>query len=212
MDQLVPGLLLLCAGLVSWHFYRRYRRSRRARLIDRYPFPGGLRQKILGQYPHLSEAQSHQVLAGLREYFHLCHASGGRLVSMPSQAVDSAWHEFILHTRQYQAFCDRAFGRFLHHCPAEAMRSATVAQEGIKRAWKLSCQRERIAPRSPQHLPLLFALDAQLAIPDGFHYALDCRARNAAAYCAGHIGCGSGCGGAGCGADSGSGCSSCGGD
>jgi hypothetical protein len=36
---------------------------------------------------------------------------------MPSYAVDEAWHGFILCTARYSAFCDRAYGRFLHHHP-----------------------------------------------------------------------------------------------
>jgi hypothetical protein len=62
-------------------------------------------------------------------------------------------------------------------------------------------------------LPLLFVLDSELNIPDGFHYSLICQARDASGYCAGHIGCGSGCGSSsGCSSGGGSGCSSCGGD
>ena len=36
---------------------------------------------------------------------------------MPSKAVDEAWHEMILMTREYTEFCQRAFGRYLHHLP-----------------------------------------------------------------------------------------------
>ncbi len=125
---------------------------------------------------------------------------------MPSQAVDDAWHEFILFTRQYQRFCDRSLGHFLHHTPAEAMRTPTEAQDGIKRAWRLSCQREGIDPKAPASLPRLFALDALLGIAGGFVYQLDCLAgaRTGSGFCAGHIGCGGGCGGSsGCGGDGG---------
>ncbi len=51
---------------------------------------------------------------------------------MPSQVVDDAWHEFILFTRAYQQYCNKALGRYLHHTPAEAMDSPTIAQEGNK--------------------------------------------------------------------------------
>ncbi|MBE1188306.1 hypothetical protein IH740_25820, partial [Escherichia coli] len=47
------------------------------------------------------------------------------------------------------------------------------AQEGIQRAWKLACRREGIDPLNPTRLPLLFALDTELAIADGFRYALN---------------------------------------
>ena len=85
-------------------------------------------------------------------------------MSMPSQAVDVAWHEFILFTRKYEYFCGKALGRFLHHPPAEAMRSPTSAQAGIKTAWRLSCLREGMQPRAAHRLPLLFAIDAQLRV------------------------------------------------
>ncbi len=102
------------------------------------------------------------MLQGLREYFLLCHRAGQRMVAMPSQAVDVVWHEFILFTRAYQGFCRRALGRFLHHVPAEAMRTPTDAQDGIKRAWRLACHREGLDPKTPERLPLIFALDAML--------------------------------------------------
>lgn len=44
--------------------------------------------------------------------------SGQPLV--PSPAVDTGWHTFILYTQHYAAFCDRVAGRFLHHVPDDA--------------------------------------------------------------------------------------------
>jgi hypothetical protein len=152
-------------------------------------------------------------LKGLKEYFHIANMANKQFVSMPSQVVDIAWHEFILFTVKYQNFCSKAFSRFLHHVPAESMRTPTMAQEGIKRAWQLSCKREKINPEAPSKLPILFRLDAALNIPNGFVYKKDCKSSAGDGFCASHIGCGSGSG-----ADSGghgcsSGCSGgCGGD
>ncbi|BFM14729.1 hypothetical protein R50073_09120 [Maricurvus nonylphenolicus] len=204
----------IIAALFAWAIYRSYRRSQIAKrevLIDTYQFPTTIKNKVAEKYPHLNEKDTEMVMRGLREYFHLCNIAGKRMVSMPSQAVDVAWHEFILFTRKYEFFCDKALGRFLHHTPAEAMESPTVAQAGIKTAWKISCFREDIEPKAATKLPLLFAMDAKLDIPDGFKYSLNCQKAGSNNYCAGHIGCGSGCGG-GCGGDS-SGCGGgCGGD
>lgn len=209
--------LILLTGLALFFGYRGYRRhltAKREELIDAYRFPRTITEKLRKTYPHLDDEQAAMVIRGLREYFHLCNIAGRSMVSMPSQAVDVAWHEFILFTRQYKVFCAKALGRFLHHTPAEAMMSRTAAQQGIKRAWKISCHRENIAPRAPAQLPILFALDAQLNIPDGFRYSPNCKTPGNTNYCAGHIGCSSGCGG-GCAGDSGgdSGCGGgCGGD
>lgn len=180
---------------------------KRALVIDQYTFPQRLSETLAKTYPQLSRTQIEQVIVALREYFHVCLLAGDKPVSMPSQAVDVAWHELILFTRQYEQFCQNAFGRFLHHTPAEAMESTTVAQEGIKRAWRFACEREKISPDRPSRLPLLFALDAELGIADGFKYSLNCQTSNNDGFCASHIGCGScsscssgGCG-SGCGSD-----------
>jgi hypothetical protein len=197
--KLLVGLLFvgLVAAMILW--WRRALHRQRVDFIENYPYAKFLDARLAARRPELGAAQRRQVFEALRDYFQLCHQAKKRLVAMPSQVVDDAWHEFILFTRQYQQFCQRGLGRFLHHTPAEAMRSPTDAQEGIKRAWRLACRRDGIDPRAPQSLPLLFALDAMLGIAGGFTYRLDCLAAAQAgagsAYCAGHIGCGGGCSG-----------------
>lgn len=220
MDTLFIAVVLAVVVIVVIRISRKNRAKQRSVLIDSYEFPARIRKKVAATYPHLDDQQVDQVIDGLREYFHVCNIAGKRMVSMPSQAVDVAWHEFILFTKHYQVFCSKALGRFLHHTPAEAMSSPTMAQTGIKNAWRITCTREQIDPKTPDRLPLLFAMDAALAIPDGFTYALNCKASDYQPghypYCASHIGCSSGCsGGGGEGSDIGgdAGCGGgCGGD
>ena len=211
---MIKVVIALAALGLLWLIWRRWSARRRAAFIDRYPFTGILDQRLAARRPELTPDQRAEVFAGLRDYFQICQRAGRRLVAMPSQAVDDAWHEFILFTRQYAQFCRSAFGRFLHHTPAEAMRSPTQASDGIKRTWRLACAGEGIDPERPQRLPRLFAMDAALLIAGGFIYQLDCLAAGCdgamgAGFCASHIGCGSGCssdsgssdgdGGSGCG-------------
>lgn len=164
MKFLIGGLLLLGA----WLLWRRWRRSAQARYIANFPLHSLLDTRLAARRPELDAAQRTAVLDALRDYFIFCHQAGRRMLAMPSQAVDDAWHEFILFTRQYDSFCRHAFGRFLHHTPAEAMSSPTQASNGIKRAWRLACRHEGINPRQPERLPRLFALDATLGIAGGF--------------------------------------------
>jgi hypothetical protein len=42
---------------------------------------------------------------------------GYRGLGMLSPEVDEVWHAFILFTREYAAFCQEAFGVFIHHVP-----------------------------------------------------------------------------------------------
>jgi len=209
----VIALVVFIGGL---YWLRRSARRTQLSYIESYRFPPAIRQKLRQKHPHLSEDELQLVFRGLRDYFHICHMGKKKMVAMPSQVVDDAWHEFILFTRKYESFCKKALGRFVHHTPVEAMPSPTMATEGIKRAWKLACEKEGISPCEPIALPLLFGIDAQLNIENGFHYSLDC-SKDGSRYCAGHIGCGSGCGGDsmvdGLGDSGGSSCGSgCGGD
>ncbi len=177
------------------YFAIRANKARQLKYIERYHFHKGIRHKLSQKHPQLTEQQLDMVLQGLRDYFRICHQAKNRMVSMPSQVIDDAWHEFILSTRIYEKFCTKAMGRFLHHTPAEAMPTPTLAKSGIKRSWRLACALEQINPKKPVRLPLIFAMDGLLNINNGFIYQLDCKKNAAGGYCASHIGCSSGCGG-----------------
>jgi hypothetical protein len=167
----VPPLLL------ALHFWRRWRAAQRLQFIRTQPFPRGLLARLLKKRPGLSGAQQQLVLRGLRQFF-LAYASGGhRFVAMPSQVADDLWHEFILYTREYERFCQQAFGGFLHHTPAVVLTTQQRNNTGLRRVWWQCCKEENIDPRRPSRLPLLFALDAKLGVADGFHYRADCGPR-----------------------------------
>lgn len=209
-------IVIALLALIAAQLWRSWSRQRRAAYIAAFPYERFLDQRLAARHPGLTAEQRKAVLAALDDYFQLCRKAGRRMVAMPSQAVDDAWHEFILFTRQYDKFCRHAFGRFLHHTPAEAMSAPTQASDGLKRAWRLACAHEKIDPKKPDRLPRLFAIDALLGISGGFVYQLDCLAANGGAagsgYCASHIGCGSGCSGD-SGSSDGGGCGGgCGGD
>jgi hypothetical protein len=126
--------------------------------------------------------------------------------------ADDLWHELILYTKNYQQFCDQAFGRFLHHTPAVVLSKGQRGNAGIRRCWRYVCMEENINPHAPTRLPLLFALDSKLHIAGGFHYVADCqgaRRQNmndsgATTYCGADLGVSDSSGsdsGSGCGAD-----------
>jgi hypothetical protein len=201
LPYIIPTLFVTAVAALGYRGWRRYRRKR---FIDEFDFPLYLRRKLREVRPGLTREHEDLVLDGLRQYFQACRIAGRRFVSMPSQAVDDAWHAYILSTRAYRDFCDQAFGRFLHHTPAEAMKSPTIASEGIRRAWWLTCRMEKIDPKAPAALPLLFAVDERLGIADGFRYNLHCEP-GGTAFCASGMGCSSGCGSGGCCGDGGGG-------
>jgi hypothetical protein len=191
--KLIPVLLVAISGcllaVVVFGAYRRKAKASRAEFIRSYVFPKGLLERLNDKWPHLTEDQRLLVGKGLRQFF-LAHAQSGRFVSMPSQVVDELWHQFILYTKAYADFCNKAFGHFMHHTPAVVLSTRHRNNDGLRRTWWYACKQERIDPSSPSALPLLFALDTQLVIPNGFIYYPQCEALRVASngdviYCGG---------------------------
>lgn len=85
---------------------------------------------------------------GLRQWLRCCAAAlrDDQVIGMPSHAVDEAWHGLILCTVRYAAFCERAYGRFLHHHPEGGAPAGTItdsADEQLRRtviAWSMVAQ------------------------------------------------------------------------
>lgn len=161
-------------AMLALAMYQALRRAKRAEFIRTYSFPQGLLARLGEKHPSLTLKQQQLVLRGLRKFF-LCNLMAkGEFVSMPSKVVDDLWHEFILFTKHYDGFCNKAFGKFLHHTPAVVLGSQATANQGLRRTWVYACRDETISPRTPTRLPLLFALDAKLNIANGFRYVPNC--------------------------------------
>lgn len=217
MPALLTALLFLAAVVIL--LWRRNRRLEREHFIRDYAWPKGLLDRLAKRRPELALKERALVARGLRQFFLACLRSD-RHVSMPSQVVDDLWHEFILYTKGYDAFCRQAFGRFLHHTPAVVLGDDQQSNEGLRRCWYWTCREENIDSRNASRLPLLFALDSKLGLADGFAYTPDCKAlasgQGGSAHCGSDLGSGSGSdGGSGddsCGGDGGDGGGGCGGD
>ena len=147
----------------------------RRRLVREAPLPNFLKHKLVTAYPHLTLRDAELVERGLRQFFTACQRSNRRFVAMPSQVVDSMWHEFILHTSAYREWCTLVIGRFVDHVPAEVLGRKASTNDGLRRTWFWACREESINPKKPSRLPLLFALDAKFAIAGGFVYLADCK-------------------------------------
>jgi hypothetical protein len=147
----------------------------RSRLVREAPLPNFLKHKLVAAYPQLSLRDAELVERGLRQFFIACQRSNKRFVAMPSQVVDSMWHEFILHTSAYREWCHLVIGRFVDHVPAEVLGRKASTNDGLRRTWFWACREESINPKKPSRLPLLFALDSKFAIAGGFVYLADCK-------------------------------------
>ncbi len=167
-------VLYAFATVVVTALLKQWATAVRQRTIREAALPRFLQRKLRETYPHLSTRDCELVERGLRQFFMACLRIKRQFVAMPSRAVDALWHEFILHTQAYKSWCQQALGFFLHHTPAEALGQKARHNDGLRRAWYWACKEQSIDPKSPSRLPLLFALDAKFAIPNGFTYVPDC--------------------------------------
>lgn len=202
MSALIPAVIGMgLLGLAGFAVYDRVqlRTARREKHIREFGLPYGLFKKLQQKHPEIDTKHHPLVARALRQFF-LCYLKSGRkFVSMPSQIVDDLWHEFILYTRDYQQFCGKAFGGYMHHTPAVALGRGQNDDVGLRRTWRYACLEENINPKAPSRLPLLFAIDTKLGIANGFRYLPDCGKlktdRQDNVHCGAHLG--SGCGGGG---------------
>jgi hypothetical protein len=171
---ILVALVVTAVAAAITHRKRKLALARkRAEFIQRYAFPAELRNRLQRNHD-LTLESSGRVLEGLRQYFLAClsaqRSAIAKEVGMPSKAVDAAWHEFIVLTKEYAAFCDKAFGRYLHHTPKAMMETPTSA------ALANTLHQVKGPALSPAgwamvgSVPLIFALDRELGFKDGHMY------------------------------------------
>src|SRR5215210_5463662 len=164
---IVGGIAIVIALLI---IFSRFQKRRQRRFIEeKYEFPPPLADKLRKHHPRLREDEVTQVLDGLRQWFVAALYAGGEMIGMPSRVVDDAWHEFILMTRAYSEFCDKAFGKYLHHTP-NALAAEPMAPT-IPKTLELLRKAEVVGVG---RMPVLFTIDTDLRIEHAGFAGEDC--------------------------------------
>lgn len=146
-------------------------------MVDAYRFPSSVRQRFAFAHPDLAPENMRKVEDATRQWFRLAARHPKTKFAMPSVAVDAMWHEMVLHTREYQEFCEQALGRFLHHEPESAMSVADAAANRAKRLKNTFHLAQQDEGGEPPALPLLFRVDRETGIRGGRRYLADCGGR-----------------------------------
>lgn len=64
---------------------------------------------------NLTHERAEVLFLDVKRFLYLCSTRHGQW--SPPPHIDTAWHEFVLYTKDYARFCDDMFGRFMHHVP-----------------------------------------------------------------------------------------------
>lgn len=95
--------------------------------FDLSPITRRLERKGMHDAPRL-EAEFRRVAA----LFYL-HPTEG---IAPSAEIDEFWHEFILDTHRYRAFCAKAYGAYMDHCPDDTNSGMWPPYERTKELYR----------------------------------------------------------------------------
>jgi hypothetical protein len=104
-----------------------------ARLTDRIPellaFEAPyLEAKLLRLGVVETREEARGLFQEVKKYLVLAERQQQRSIPMFSVRVDEVWHQFVLFTAEYAAFCARFAGRFLHHVPDESAPPAPTEE------------------------------------------------------------------------------------
>lgn len=193
------GTIFVLLTMVTMGAFLKRQRQKRLQALQDYVFPESYRDEVTRRYLHLSAEDVNLAFEQLRLYFSICLAKKPVSVAMPSRIVDTCWHVFICDTREYREFCDKVLGDFLHHKAwteanlsiqseltevTEHQENVDVSEE-MKTQLMLESRNQLAAARIYQWaaefegkeqdslstgVPLLFRIDEELAINDGFFY------------------------------------------
>jgi hypothetical protein len=82
--------------------------------VERYPMEAIVARYARDEKLSIAAAKEHE--RELKRFLALvCLMPSGTYVM--NGPIDKLWHTFIIHTREYQDFCNKAAGRFIHHVP-----------------------------------------------------------------------------------------------
>jgi len=85
---------------------------------------------------NLSHDEALDLFDDCKRFLYLCGTTHEPMA--PAEAIDECWHNFILFTNDYAAFCQDYFGRFLHHRPFSKQEAVNADGSLTRRTMELA--------------------------------------------------------------------------
>lgn len=108
-----------------------------------YDFPSNVITRFKEDNPEFTTSDVEMIKVAFLEYIAVIIDSPGVEMEMPSKALDKFWHNFILFTKDYHAFCEQYVGRYIHHSPHVYTDDSPYDREQSARNRELFAQRYR---------------------------------------------------------------------
>lgn len=92
--------------------------KKKPRLEDVLTYKNDVVIKNFLKHYAVSEAEAHEIFTETLKWLWLCGTRNQTVPMLsPMGIVDEMWHNFMLCTKEYSAFCNKYFGHFIHHTP-----------------------------------------------------------------------------------------------
>lgn len=143
-----------------------------------YQFPPSVLERWKANYPLLNEQHFALAQKALLQFFEFIYYKNINSVNqnkqaavMVSEIADQLWHEFILNTQDYSDFCEKTFGKYIHHKP----NNKDVTYDWTDKEISLNMMHLYRHTRdnyynSVKNTPLIFTIDEALHIPNGYKF------------------------------------------
>ncbi len=122
-------------------------------------------EKLLKERIVRSTDEAEALFAEVKKYIVLVRTDTSMIWEMHSLRVDAAWHQFVLYTLQYSEFCQRYFGRYIHHSPSNAPEVKRAGAAPLSPVATFAMFRQRYEELFGQPLPDVW-LDETSVNPD----------------------------------------------
>jgi hypothetical protein len=168
MENLYTIIILLIMLVLIFSFISKDK-NKRYKYIENVYFPNSIDMTLKKEFPYLTDEDISLVKQGLKEYLKLYVLSRRGRIILPSVAINLAFIEFIK-TTEYVNFTKNVFKFYFTDI---LMKNDNIIDNDLKIVWTLACENEDINPDIPDKLPLIFSIDSQLNIENGFRFTID---------------------------------------
>ena len=160
--------LFFVLGAISFFFLYKYNKRKTISFVVGYRFSSNVLKVFKREYPQYDEKQTKAAFSGLKEYLLLHSFYPNNIYGMPSKLADDAWHAFMLCSKEYDDFCKKAYGRYLHHspdtnCNGQILNSSSIFKDEIILTYKVSkrlySEYDDLLRLQHKAIPLIFLLD-----------------------------------------------------
>lgn len=84
----------------------------------------------------VDEKEAREIFSEMKKFLYISEIAQQKCMQIeidePTLIIDKMWHHFILFTNDYEAFCKKFFGKFLHHIPFSAEHLAQSIKDSAR--------------------------------------------------------------------------------